>query len=163
MRKAYTKKGDDGYTTDFSGKKIPKDDIKIVVSGKIDSLQSAIDVVLLNAKGDHKIFLEGVQKKLWQAAGEIACADKSCIKWPITEDDVYEIERFTDLLGEPPKKFIRFNTERAISYNECRIRCRELEIYLVKLLRKKQIRPIVSPYINRLSSAFFMMAYKETK
>ena len=51
MRKIYTKRGDEGFTKDYSGKKISKDDIKIIIAGKIDSLQSAIDLAILNSTG----------------------------------------------------------------------------------------------------------------
>jgi cob(I)alamin adenosyltransferase len=83
--------------------------------------------------------------------------------WPVVEEDLKIIEKFTDSLGEPPKKFVRFNTLKSIQYNEARIRCRELETYLVKLLRKKQLRSVAYKYINRLSSLFFMLAYNESK
>jgi len=81
----------------------------------------------------------------------------------VAEEDLRALEGVTDSLGEPPKKFIRFNTLKAIQYNECRIRCRELETLMAGPLRKKKLRPIVFRYVNRLSSLFFMLAYKETK
>ena len=163
MRKAYTKKGDEGYTQDYSGKQLRKDDPVIVTGGKIDSLQSAIDLVLLSAKGKTKTMLDEIQKKLWQSAGELSCGDKSRVMWPVTEKDISALEASIDSLGEPPQKFVRFNTQEAIQYNECRIRCRELETSMVKLLHIKALRPVVYQYINRLSSLFFMLAYKETK
>jgi cob(I)alamin adenosyltransferase len=148
MRKAYTKAGDQGWTRDFSGGRLAKDHATIVIGGKIDSLQSAIDLALLGARGRAKKMLEEVSKKLWQNAGE---------------EDLRALEEFTDSLGEPPKKFIRFNTLKAIRYDECRIRCRELETLMAGPLRKKKLRPIAYRYVNRLSSLFFMLAYKETK
>src|SRR3989304_688580 len=163
MEKLYTKAGDEGFTKDYSGKRIPKDDIRIVAAGKIDSLQSAIDLLILNSGGETKKILEEIQKKLWQTAGEISCADESCVVWPVEEKDLEMIEKFTDSLGEPPNKFVRFNTLESINYNEARIRCRELETFLVKLLREKQIRPVAYKWVNRLSSLFFMLSYKSSK
>ena len=163
MRKVYTKKGDEGTTSDYGGKRISKDDPTILVQGKIDSLQSSIDLVNLTAKGEIKTMLEEIQKKLWQTAGEISCADKSCVPWPVNEDDLVMLEKFTDSLGEPPTKFIRFDTIEAINYNECRIRCRELETQLVDLLRTKKIRSVAYQYVNRLSSLFFMLSYSTSK
>jgi cob(I)alamin adenosyltransferase len=163
MRKAYSRAGDQGWTRDFSGKKLRKDDSRIVIGGKIDSLQSAIDLALLGARGRSKAALEEARKKLWQSAGELSCAGRKCVLWPVGEGDLRALEEFTDSLGEPPKRFIRFTTLKAIRYDECRIRCRELETLLVGLLRRKELRPIVYRYVNRLSSLFFMLAYKETK
>ena len=61
-----------------------------------------------------------------------------------------------------PKKFVRFTTQTAIWFNECRVRCRELETLIVKMFREGKIRPDVYKYINRLSSLFFMLGYKSS-
>ena len=160
MRKIYTKKGDNGFTTNYADQRMAKDNITVVVSGKIDALQSSIDLAILKCESKHKTFLEWVQKKLWQTAGEISCADEKCVIDPITEKDIGKLEKYIDSLGESPQKFIRFNTETSIIYNEARIRCRELETVLVKLLRTGKVRPTAYRCLNRLSSLFFMLSYK---
>jgi len=147
MRTAYTKKGDAGFTRDLSGKRLAKDDARIVAGGKIDALQSAIDLVLLDAKGPTKAMLREVQSRLWQEVGQ---------------RDLERLEGFIDLLGEPPRKFVRFDRLRAVAYNECRVRCRDLESSCTKLLRAGKMRPAVYAYLNRLSSLFFMLAYRES-
>ena len=161
--KAYTKKGDKGYTHDLSGKKIAKDNIQIECWGKVDELQAAVDLAILQEKGKKMEMLEFVQRKLWQTSGEIACSPPECVVDPVTEEDLADLEKFIDSLGRPPHKFVRFNTKEAIALNECRVRCRSLERSLVKMLRKREVRPVVYKYINRLSSLFFMLAYKRIK
>jgi cob(I)alamin adenosyltransferase len=160
---AYTRRGDSGYTYDFSGKKLAKDDIRIICWGKIDELQAAVDCAILEARGRTKNMLEEVQRKLWQIAGEIACAPSACVNDPVVQNDLTAVEQFIDSLGSLPNTFIRFTTREAITLNECRVRCRNLERQMVKLLRKKQLRPVIFKYINRLSSLFFVLAYKRTK
>ena len=160
MKKVYTKKGDTGYTKDYAGRKVAKDHCLIVLGGKIDSLQSSIDLAMMYAKGETKKNLEHIQKKLWQMAAEIAHCDKSCLIDPVKKEDVAMLEKEINKLGKPPEHFIRFKGWKAISYNECRIRCRDLERHLVQLLRKGKLRPVVYQYANRLSSYFFMLAYK---
>lgn len=159
MGKVYTTKGDAGVTRDYAGKELAKDDLIILANGKIDSLQSALDMALF-LSSEHSGFLQGVQQKLWQAAGEIANCPGECLNAPITADDLKKLEEYTDSLGEPPKKFVRFTNEKSIWFNECRVRCRELETFLVKLLREGKLRPEVYRYVNRLSSLFFMLGYK---
>lgn len=161
--KAYTRRGDLGYTHDYTGKKIPKDDARIICWGKVDELQAAIDLAILQATGKNKQLLEQVQTKLWQVSGEIACSPPECVNDPVTEGDLRLLERFIDSLGEPPHKFIRFTMVEAIVLNECRVRCRNLERNLVKLLRNKILRPVIFKYVNRLSSLFFMLAYEKVK
>ena len=158
-RKVYTTLGDSGFTRDFSGAPLLKDNELILANGKIDSLQSALDMSLILSDEFHKEFLNNVQKKLWQAAGEIANCPSDCINSPITSQDLEDLELYIDSLGEPPNKFVRFTNQRAIWFNECRIRCRELETHLVKLLRDNSLRPEIYRYINRLSSLFFMLGY----
>jgi ATP:cob(I)alamin adenosyltransferase len=161
--KVYTALGDSGFTSDFSGQRVLKNDSMIVANGKIDNLQSAIDYALLLDIGVHKNILAQVQQKLWQAAGEISNCPGECINAPITLKDLDNLEIYISSLGEPPNKFVRFNTKEAISFNECRIRCRDLEISLVTLLRDKSLRGEIYQYINRLSSLFFMLGYKSSK
>lgn len=163
MRKVYTKKGDAGTTADYSGRRVPKDDPLIIVMGKIDALQSAIDAAILEGGAKHKVFLEWVQRKLWQTAGELSCADEKCVIDPVVESDLEKLEAYIDALGESPQHFIRFNTKKSIAYNEARIRCRDLETSLVKLLRDEKVRPIAYAWLNRLSSLFFMLSYTTSK
>jgi ATP:cob(I)alamin adenosyltransferase len=163
MKKAYTKNGDAGFTRDLSGKRLAKDHPVIVLGGKIDALQSALDFVLLSAKGPGKAALREVQKKLWQTAGELSGAGRACVPWPVTLRDISALEDFMKTLGEPPRKFVRFDRPRAVAYNECRVRCRELESACTGLLRAQKLRPAVYAYLNRLSSLFFMLAYKESR
>lgn len=156
MKKAYTKAGDLGFTKDFSGKELSKDSLLVVVEGKIDSLQSVIDLAVLEDEKDKEI-LEEVQEKLSLIAGRICKASE----YYLTEEDLKKIESFIDSLGEPPKEFIRFRNKRAIVLNECRVRCRELESHIVKLLKSQKQEESILAYVNRLSSLFFMMAYGE--
>ena len=158
MSKVYTSAGDDGFTKDFSGKIYPKDDLMVVVNGKIDSLQSALDMALfLDTR--HSGFLKTVQQKLWQTSGEIANCPVDDLNEPITDLDLKKLEEYIDSLGEPPNKFVRFTNQTSIWFNECRVRCRELELSLVKMFRDGKLRSEVYKYINRLSSLFFMLGY----
>lgn len=160
MDKVYTKKGDAGMTKDYAGKELQKDDLIIRINGKIDGFQSALDMSIFLCKDEkHKKVLEQVQRKMWQIAGEVANCPGDCLLWPVGSDDLEELEKFIDGLGEPPKKFVRFENEKAVWFNECRVRCRDLERDLVRLYREGRVRDDVFRYVNRLSSLFFMLGY----
>ena len=162
-KKIYTKNGDVGLTKDYAGNPLAKDDLVIVVNGKIDSFQSALDMSIFLCKDERqRLFLKEVQKKMWQVAGEVANCPGDCLLWPVLNKDLKELEEFIDSFGEPPNKFVRFENEKAIWFNECRVRCRELETLLVKLMRDGKLRLEVYKYVNRLSSLFFMMGYKSS-
>ena len=163
MKKVYTTNGDEGFTKDYAGNKVPKDDLMINVNGKVDSFQSALDMAILLADEKHKGFLNKVQKKMWQISGEVANCPGDCLIDPVTTADLIELESYVDAIGEPPNKFVRFNTQESIWFNECRVRCRELERELVKLLRDEKLRSENYKYVNRLSSLFFMLGYNLSK
>lgn len=160
MVDAYTGKGDDGNTSDYGGNRMPKDDVLIEINGSVDNLQSALDMSIFLDDGSFKDILNQVQKKLWQVAGEVANCPGDCLIDPVTEKDLEELEKSIDGLGEPPNKFVRFNTQESIWFNECRVRCRSLERIIVKLFRDGKLRKEVYSYVNRLSSLFFMLGYK---
>jgi cob(I)alamin adenosyltransferase len=162
MRKAYTGKGDEGITSDYAGKKLDKHSFEVKLVGKIDSLQSSIDLAILKADVKVREILEEVQKKLWQTSGELFNCPSDCVLWPVKEEDLKKVENFIEYLGEPPNKFVRFNTMESIILNECRVRCREVETNLSELLSKGKVRRIVFKYINRLSSLFFMLSYNKS-
>lgn len=163
MKKIYTKKGDKGLTIDYLKNVLPKDNPKIIANGKTDALQAIIDLAVIKSNKKNKSLLLWVQEKLWQLAGEIAGAPLKKLTNPITKADLIKLEQYIDSLGEPPQNFIRFRSEKSIIYNEARIRTRELEIALLKLLKTGELRPIAYAFINRLSSFFFMLAYVENK
>ena len=161
MKRVYTTKGDSGFTKDYAGNQLAKDDLIVLINGKIDSLQSALDMALF-LSDEHSEFLKVIQQKLWQASGEIANCDSECLNAPIIGGDLLKLEEYVDSLGDPPNKFVRFTNEKSIWFNECRVRCRELETFLVKVLREGKLRPEVYRYVNRLSSLFFMLGYKSS-
>lgn len=163
MRKSYTRRGDGGLTIDYLKKVLPKDNLRIIICGKIDTLQAALDLAVIKSNKKNRRFLIWIQRKLWQLAGEIAGASLKDLSDPILESDLTKLEQYTDFLGEPPQSFVRFKNDKAIIYNEARVRARELEIELVKLLKKGQIRPVAYAFINRLSSFLFMLAYSANK
>jgi cob(I)alamin adenosyltransferase len=145
MRRIYTRAGDSGLTGDASGRKLPKDHPRVVRLGRIDSLQAALDLARLKARGRARAMLQEVQEKLWEEAGP---------------EDVRRLESLIASLGAPPRSFVRFGSARAIALNECRVRCRELESACTPLLRSGKMKPAAYAWLNRLSSLLFMLAVR---
>jgi cob(I)alamin adenosyltransferase len=161
----YTKKGDKGYASTLKGDKVPKNHEIIIITGKIDSLQSSLDSanIVIQDEEIKKIIFE-INEKLWQTAGEISNQGLSeMIKKPITEQDILELEKHIDAHHPENTYFIRFNKETSTRLNEARIRTRELEIALTKIFLENKLRPEVYKYINRLSDLMYALACKEEK
>jgi cob(I)alamin adenosyltransferase len=160
--KIYTKKGDQGYASTLRGDKVPKNHEIIQITGKIDSLQSALDSVNVVTNEETKKIIQKIQEKLWQTAGEISNQEiNEIIKKPITEQDIQELEKYIDQHHPENKYFIRFTKETSCRINEARVRTRELESQLTKLLLEKKLRPEVYKYLNRLSDLLYALACKE--
>jgi len=164
--KIYTKTGDKGTTSTYSGERVQKDDERIILTGLIDNVLAGVDLALIHLnrlqtfEGNLVIQLQDIQKKLWQTAGEVSLSgiDKN-VKEPIKQDDVVQLEKFIDQLGKGPTSFVRFSKPAAVYLNEARVRCRTLEIALTKLYREDKVRKEIYAYINRLSDCLYMMAY----
>ena len=164
----FTGNGDKGATRDIFGCKIPKEGILTELFVKLDFLQAAIDRLIFDnlANQRDKEILEEVQKKLWQSYAMIQDPEnkRGYITSPIKEKDLEEVENYIlDSQKYAPNYFIRFKTLKGQEVNECRIRAREVEIFLHRYLKSenKEIKEIVSSYFNRLSSFFFAMALKK--
>ena len=157
MSKAYTGKGDNGYTKTFDGRAVPKDSLIIVAQGKIDALLSSLDLAkCLNPPYLQR--LEGIQTKLWQMGGELSGYGQA-----VKKEDILGLEKLIDECGKPPTQFVRFSKQSSISLDRCRISCREAEIALTPLHRSQEISNDFYVYMNRLSSYFFMLAYTAEK
>ena len=158
----YTKKGDQGTASLLDGTIVPKNHEIIIITGKLDSLQSALDSVNVVANREIKEIIQEIQEKLWQTAGEISNQGLTeIIKKPITEKDIQQLEQNIDKYHPTNNYFIRFTKETSTRINEARVRTRELETQLTKQLLENKLRPEIYKYINRLSDLLYALACKE--
>jgi cob(I)alamin adenosyltransferase len=161
--KIYTKTGDEGTTSRYDGKRVPKDDPTIVLVSKVDALQGAIDLAQTSVKDNALApILDSIQDKLWQTAGELSFGGVGKnVKRNITTKDIEALEKYIDKYDKKKTYFVRFRTESSARLNEARLRCRELEIHLTPLLRAKKLRPEIYKYMNRLSDLLYVLACHE--
>ncbi len=159
----YTKKGDQGHAKTLGGEKVPKNHEIIQIMGKIDSLQSSLDLASIIIKDKEiKEIIKKINEKLWQTAGEISNQElNDLIKKPITEQDIKELEEYIDKHHPENTYFIRFTKETSARLNEARVRARKLESKLTTLLFEEKLRPEVYKYMNRLSDLLYALACKE--
>jgi cob(I)alamin adenosyltransferase len=163
--KIYTKTGDEGKTSRYDGKRVPKDDPLIILVSKVDALQGSLDLAFDNIK-DKSILpiIDHIQDKLWQTAGELSLGKPGKnIKNHITSEDIEILEKHIDVFDKKKNYFVRFRGESSARLNDSRIKCRELEVHMTAFLKKKQIRPEVYKYINRLSDLLYVLACHEMK
>ncbi len=165
MAAVFTGVGDEGFTTTWGGRRVPKDDPVIELNGAIDFLLSSLDLARLHIEKPYiRELIDYVERKLWQLGGEVSLigipAAEKRLSESITEDDLLKIEERITSLGQPPTKFIRFRSLGSAYLNECRVRSRYVERNMTRYLRNYEIRKETYIFVNRLSDLLFMMAYK---
>ncbi|NUN11491.1 ATP:cob(I)alamin adenosyltransferase [Candidatus Micrarchaeota archaeon] len=158
--KLYTRGGDEGETSDYAGRRIPKNHWTIVLNGSIDSLQASLDFCKHYSPANSEL-IDFVQKKLWQTGGEVSLhGTGQKVNDFIVSEDVVSLEKWIDEQGVELKNFVRFSKEASLWFNEARVRCRELEVTMTPLYRQGTIRKEVFAFINRLSDLLFALAVK---
>lgn len=155
------------YMTQLYGKKLVfKDDPRIAFRGAIDSLQSKILLLQVEA-ADNK------QDRLVQGLEEILVYVRSIMRCEVLEEDFPTIQ-LLDLDEEElrershnPQKYFNmkhilpnYNMGKlALELNDLRSRVREVEIYAVRAFRKDDglVREDLVKALNRLSSCVYIM------
>ena len=172
--KLYTKTGDDGTTSLFSGKRVSKHHVRIKAYGTIDELNAWIGLIRNDKIADEtNSFLIKIQYELMTIASQLA-DDTSAITQnlsgkiiPITFKNITEIESEIDKINsELPelKNFIIPGGHVLISYTHlARCTCRRAERFITKLKDKEEVSSVIIAYINRLSDYLFILSRKFSK
>ena len=162
--KIYTKTGDDGTTGLIGGKRVPKSDPRVNVSGTIDELNAAIGMA--SAVADMSLLenLQAVQDDLFVIGSHLANPnDHSSASLPVLDDQmVHRLEAQIDAIDAtlpPLQQFILpGGTESAARLHLARAICRRAERLLVELTERSRSFPVILSYLNRLSDWLFVHA-----
>ena len=168
----YTRAGDKGKTSLFSGVRISKADLKVETYGTIDELNSAIGVVLSeirNPKSEIRKKLTNIQNDLLDIGSTLANPKSKSLNH--LEKRVREFEKLIDeMTDELPslKNFVLPGGGReGAMLHLSRAICRRAERRIVALNDKEEIDGNIIIYFNRLSDLLFTMArftnFKEKK
>jgi cob(I)alamin adenosyltransferase len=162
--KIYTKTGDDGKTSLFGGKRLPKYADRIECYGTVDELNSFVG--LLNdslGNADVNEMLLKIQHNLFNIGSVLATDPDGDIKLPgVDAKDIETIELAIDKMQEELpelKNFILPGGEVAVSVAHiCRTVCRRAERRVVGLANEESVDPNIILFLNRLSDYFFVLA-----
>lgn len=164
--KIYTRTGDTGQTSLLSGKRVPKDSLRIETYGTIDELNSHIGMLRDLLEGQDQQLLLDIQVKLFDLGSTLAAGDAGTVakfKVPQVDDaDVAALETAMDAMdAELPamRNFILPGGHPAISQGHiCRTVCRRAERLAIRLAAEEDVPEIAVRYLNRLSDLLFMLA-----
>lgn len=164
--KVYTKTGDDGTTSLFSGKRVSKHHTRIKAYGTIDELNAWIGLIRDQTEGKIQKELVHIQQLLMTIGSQLA-NDKSDLGFDgVSTNDVKmletQIDKMTELLPSL-KNFVIPGGHPLVSYTHlARCVCRRAERFITELNEKEPIEKEIIFFINRLSDYLFTLSRKFT-
>ncbi len=171
LTRIYTRTGDEGETNLGSGRRVPKDALRIAAYGDVDELNSSIGVALamgLDAKVD--AILRRVQNELFNLGSDLCFAEdeKQGLKLPQVEQrhiDALEaaIDDVNETVGALANFILPGGAPGSALLHVARCVCRRAERSLVALRHHEKTGPFTLAYLNRLSDFLFVAARYENK
>ena len=161
--KIYTKTGDEGLTSLFTGERIEKDSPRVAAYGEIDEINSVLAIARNFSEVPEirqKIF--EVQKILPRLMADLASLNRPA---RITEEDIKNLEESIDILDKnlPPLKsfVIPGDTKAGAFLDLARTVTRRAERRLQSLSRLEAVYDADRIFLNRLSDFCFMLMRME--
>ncbi|GGK07579.1 cob(I)yrinic acid a,c-diamide adenosyltransferase [Pseudomonas matsuisoli] len=167
LSKIYTRTGDAGQTGLADGQRVAKDHPRIEAIGEVDTLNSALGVLLAELDAQRSAYpglqaiidaLAPCQHRLFDVGGELAMPDYAALQGPEIGRLEVLIDHWNDELG-PLENFILPAGSRAIAQAHlCRSVARTAERRCQTLHRDEPLRAELLAYLNRLSDLLFVGA-----
>lgn len=170
--KIYTRTGDKGETSLFTGDRVPKDDAFMHALGTIDECCSSIGLALATMPQGNELAKERrqlvvIQHALFDLGAAVAtplsrASESKVQKTRFDEGAVRLLEEWMDEMSEvlpPLKTFILPGGHLSAAHlHMARNICRRAERHCIPLLNHAAINQSVLIYLNRLSDYLFMLA-----
>ena len=166
MPRMYTRTGDKGETSLFSGERVPKNSLRVDAYGTVDELSSWIGYTRSLIEEDDEIdsILEKIQRDLFLVGAELATRPKESNrqKMQVTQAMVKVLEEEIDRLDAELSPLSTFivpgGTHAAAALQVARAIGRRAERKAVALAQSEKLNPALVQYLNRLSSLLFVLA-----
>ncbi len=163
--KIYTKTGDDGTTSLFSGGRVLKDDRRVEAYGTVDELNSVIGLIRTYELPDmmHE-WLVTIQNTLFVVGSDLATPLESTPAWLVRLDDAptKHLEAWIDAMDEHLPRLNAFilpaGHPAAAQAHIARTIARRAERLCVSAHQTTPLNTQVLIYLNRLSDFFFTLA-----
>jgi cob(I)alamin adenosyltransferase len=160
LTRIYTRGGDRGETSLGDGSRVPKTDPRIVATGDVDELNSAIGLAIA-ADGAPRELLARIQNELFDLGADVSVPPRAEARerLRVTQEQVDRLEAECDEANadlQPLRSFVLpGGTEAAARLFLARAICRRAER---SALRLENLDPLVPTYLNRLSDLLFILA-----
>ncbi|MBI4399955.1 cob(I)yrinic acid a,c-diamide adenosyltransferase [Candidatus Micrarchaeota archaeon] len=166
--KIYTRAGDKGETSIFGGKIVRKESTRVEAYGTVDELNTFVGLArAYNNDTEMETILKEVQSELFTLGADLATPLENDNIRRISNKHTKDMESIIDRLNEkldPLHNFILpTGNIPAATFQVCRTVCRRSERRVTALAKEEQINLEIIPYLNRLSTLFFVLARTENK
>lgn len=166
--KIYTKTGDDGTTSLFSGGRVPKHHLRVESYGTVDELNSVLGVVRsMQPSQTTDALLVTVQNHLFRLGADLATPMDAQAEWlvRISAEEIDWVEASIDTLSADLPALQNFilpgGVPAAAHLHVARTVCRRAERLVVALSETESINDPAMIYLNRLSDWLFTLARYE--
>lgn len=165
MAKVYTRTGDKGKTSLYTGERVSKASIRVETYGTIDEADSVLGMARAFAKHDNvKETIYKLQKDLWMLMADVASMGQEA---KITDENVTELEQIIDSYDgslAPLNHFIVPGETQSSSFLDlARAVVRRAERLMWKLGESEDIHESNLKYLNRLSDLCFILSRYESE
>ncbi len=164
----YTKSGDKGSTSLYSGERVLKDNLRVECYGTIDEANSMLGMAYsLSSNSYVRTTLNQLQKKLFVVCAELATVETSDIKLKekINNSDVQTLEEIIDncilFIGKQNAFVVPGVNTSSSALHVARTIVRRAERLIIRLSNSEGVSDTLRKYINRLSDCVYSLARYE--
>ncbi|XP_053555807.1 corrinoid adenosyltransferase MMAB [Bombina bombina] len=173
--KIYTKTGDKGFSSTYTGERRPKDDLVFEALGATDELSSAIGLAReFSLDADHRFVseLEKIQCMLQDVGSNIATPLSSAreshkARTSFSSEPIQELEQWIDKYTAELPPLANFilpsGGKTSAALHVARGVCRRAERIVFKIIQTGEADPNTGKYLNRLSDYLFTLARHAAK
>jgi cob(I)alamin adenosyltransferase len=162
--KIYTRTGDDGTTSLFSGGRVPKNHLRVEAYGTVDELNSVLGLARsFNPSAKTDEFLARIQHQLFNLGADLATPLDAPTSYVVrmAEEHVTWLEESIDALTAelPPLTYFILpgGSPSAAHIQVARTVCRRAERLVTQLSGHDPVGDHVLSYLNRLSDFLFTL------
>lgn len=162
--KIYTKTGDTGETSLYSGERVGKVDPLVEAYGTLDECNCQLGVALAALPAEPvRAALERLQSALFDLAADLATLPGGRAVRRTGADDISGIEAAMDAINVPPLRafVLPGGTPAAAALHVARTVARRAEREALRATAVHEINPRALIYLNRLSDYLFLLARLE--
>lgn len=165
MSKVYTRTGDRGKTSLYTGERVSKDSLRVEAYGSVDEADSVLGQARAFAVHENvKSTIYKLQKDLWMLMADVASVGNEP---NIKPEDVTELERLIDSYTESLQPLDHFlvpgETKSESFLNAARSVVRRAERAMWRLNESEPVKEVDIRYLNRLSDLCFTLGRYESE